>query len=125
MTFYDPFNPGDVSSAILPSGSGWIDVLMVSGARMRLQGTTVLLDPNPGVSADTFVMDPSTGHSLISTDHTVTLTGVGGRLVVGDAGGFLLYNDAIVGTQAAHVADGSTVDQLRDALIASGLMAAS
>lgn len=34
-------------------------------------------------------------------------------------------NGALVGTQAAHVADGSTVDQLRDALIASGLMAAS
>lgn len=40
-------------------------------------------------------------------------------------GSALTWNGDPIGTQAAHVADGSTVDQLRDALIASGLMAAS
>jgi hypothetical protein len=45
----------------------------------------------------------------------------------GDPGVVSIYSAGVTFDlkQAAHVADGSTVDQLRDALIAAGLMAAS
>lgn len=55
--------------------------------------------------------------------------GVAGQVPTSD-GNYTTWADLVAvliagGHQAAHVANGSTVDQLRDALIAAGLMAAS
>jgi len=52
----------------------------------------------------------------------ILLRGNAGSIVL--TGTTLTWNGGPVGTQAAHLANGSTVDQLLAALIASGLMAA-
>lgn len=60
--------------------------------------------------------------SAANLDLTLQASGTGNLRLYGTT---LQFNDELVGTQAAHVGDGATVDDLRDALIASGLMAAS
>jgi len=77
-------------------------------------------------------LDATQAKLQFDATHYVMVNGTTNIKLVAGAHELVLWSDGTfqfdgkpIGTRAAHVANGSTVDQLRDALIASGLMAAS
>jgi hypothetical protein len=98
------------------SGDGGSVDISGGGAKIATGGATggsIYLSAGPGI--------------LDGNSTNAAAIAVGGGKANGDPGVVHVYSDGVSFDlkQAAHVSDGSTVDQLRDALIAAGLMAAS
>jgi len=88
-------------------GASYLSALILFAAGGDMSDATAKLQVNDGAGANAA---------------EVLLDGVAGSIAI--TGTTLTWNGDPIGTQAAHLANGSTVDQLLAALIASGLMAA-
>lgn len=114
LTSYDD---NDLIRAILYTYPGQIQGYLYDDAGTQRAGLQIL---EGGISITSLSALGAIQASLALDSDGATIAVGAHKIRVTSTGAFLDNNPF---AQAAHVADGSTVDQLRDALIASGLMA--